>query len=216
VTAAQELLDLADWRRRVGNLYRSQGDDALARFRTDRDDLFRKHPQSPIPVTDRAAFKGLSYFAGDAAYRVRATLEAARDEGEGLEIDTGGEDGVIRYRRAGRLHFQLGGQPAGLTLFWLHAYGGGLFLPFRDRTAGRETYGAGRYLVDGAKGTDGLCIEFAIGSREVLLDFNFAYNPSCAYDPAWTCPLAPPGNVLPAPLPVGELWRARPWPTDVA
>ena len=86
-----------------------------------------------------------------------------------------------------------------LDLYWLDGYGGGIFLSFADATSGRETYGACRYLLDTVKGAD-------LGEEggRLVLDFNFAYNPSCAYDPRWVCPLAPPGNRLAVPIRAGE------------
>ena len=123
---------------------------------------------------------------------------------EPIEIDTGGPDGVITYRRAGQLRFRIGGQDCRLTVFSLVGYGGGLFLPFRDGTSGTETYGGGRYLFDTAKNTDGLALEIQAGSAEIGIDFNFAYNPSCAYDARWACPLAPRENWLPVPIRAGE------------
>jgi len=199
----QHYLDLADWRRRVGDLYRLSGPDALARFRQGRDQLFRTHPQSPLSSEVRGHFKGLGYFPPDTAYRIDTRLEPA-DEGEPLKIDTGGEDGVITYRRAGWLSFELGGQACRLTVFSLVGYGGGLFLPFRDATSGHETYGGGRYLFDTVKNTDGLALELRAGASEVTVDFNFAYNPSCAYDARWACPLAPRENWLPVAVRAGE------------
>ncbi|HEX2196540.1 MAG TPA: DUF1684 domain-containing protein, partial [Actinomycetota bacterium] len=91
------------------------------------------------------------------------------------------------------------GRDAALDVFWISGYGGGLFLPFRDATSGASTYGAGRYLYDTIKGAD-------LGTEDgkLVLDFNFAYNPSCAYDPRWACPLAPPGNVLDVAVEAGE------------
>ncbi|SRR5258708_7517675 len=195
-------LDLADWRRRVGDLYRMDGDGVLSRFRAGRDDLFRTHPQSPIPAADRDAFDGLRYFPANDGCRVRCRLEPHPDEDE-LVIDTGGEDGEIRYRRAGRLHFRLHGTECGLTVFAMTTYGGGLFLPFRDQTSGSETYGGGRYLFDTVKGTDGLALVLEGGDR-LQIDFNYAYNPSCAYDSRWACPLAPPENRLPVAVRAGE------------
>jgi uncharacterized protein len=188
-------LELADYRRRVAELYLS--DVELDEFRRRRDQLFRDHPQSPIPPERRAAFAGLRYFPPDPDARVEATLGPA--EGV-LEIDTGGEDGVVRYARVGRLETPWGE----LTLFWIAAYGGGLFLPFRDATAGSETYGAGRYLTDTVKGTFGRGLEPGPAGG-VVLDFNYAYNPSCAYDASWACPLAPPENRLDEPVRAGEL-----------
>jgi len=209
---AQALLDLVDWRRRVGELYRLHGADALADFRRGRDDLFKTHPQSPIEPEERGAFKGLSYFAPDPAYRVPAQVE----DGDGSEmlIDTGGEDGAVRYRRAATLVFELGGEECRLTVLSLVQYAGGLFVPFRDTTAGNDTYGGGRYLFDTAKDTDGLVLEVRPGSSEVVIDFNYAYNASCAYSPRWACPLAPPENFLKVPVRAGELAYKAPAVTD--
>ena len=199
---AQAYLDLCDWRRRVGNLYRTTGPGALTKFRHGRDKLFRTHPQSPIEEDERASFQGLHYFDHDPAYRVDARF--APGDGSELVIDTGGEDGVVRYRRAGHLDFTLNGQKCRLTVLSLVQYAGGLFVPFRDRTAGHETYGGGRYLFDTAKDTDGLVLEITPGSPDVVIDFNYAYNASCAYSPRWACPLAPPENHLAIPVRAGE------------
>jgi uncharacterized protein (DUF1684 family) len=202
-TDPQGLLDLVDWRRRVGDLYRLSGPDALDRFRRGRDELFRNHPQSPIEPEERPSFAGLHYFAHDPAYRVRARLEAG--DGSELVIDTGGDDGAVRYRRGGHLVFQLAGSPCRLTVLSLVQYAGGLFVPFRDATSGPETYGGGRYLFDTAKDTDGLVLEVTPGSSDVAIDFNYAYNASCAYSPRWACPLAPRENFLAVPVRAGEL-----------
>jgi len=204
LTAAetQAYLDLVDWRRRVGDLYRLSGPDALERFRRGRDELFRSHPQSPIEPEERDSFAGLRYYEHDAAYRVVARIEAG--DGSELVIDTGGEDGAVRYRRAGALVFTLGGRECRLTVLSLVQYAGGLFVPFRDGTAGHETYGGGRYLFDTAKDTDGLVLEIQAGSPEVVIDFNYAYNASCAYSPRWACPLAPPENHLQVEVRAGE------------
>ena len=202
-TEPQAYLDLVDWRRRVGDLYRISGPQALARFRKARDELFRTHPQSPIEPDERASFQGLRYFDPDPAYRVSARVEPG--DGSELAIDTGGEDGAIKFRRVGRLVFKLGGEDCTLTVLSLAQYAGGLFVPFRDLTSRKETYGAGRYLFDTAKDTDGLVLEIKTGSRDVVIDFNFAYNASCAYSPRWACPLAPPENHLKVAVRAGEL-----------
>src|SRR4030095_590720 len=128
--------------------------------------------------------------------RASAGLVDAADE---LAIDTGGEDGVVRYRRLSRLATPFGE----LTLFWTLGYGGGLFLPFHDATARHETYGAGRYLPDTVKGPFGRGL--VVSDDHVTLDFNYAYNPSCAYNSRWACPLAPPENHLDGPVRAGEL-----------
>jgi uncharacterized protein (DUF1684 family) len=199
---AQAYLDLVDWRRRVGDLYRISGPDTLTRFRRGRDQLFRTHPQSPIEPDEREEFRGLHYFDHDPAYRVNARFESG--DGSELVIDTGGDDGAVRYRRAGKLVFTLTGERCVLTVLSLVQYAGGLFVPFRDRTSGHETYGGGRYLFDTAKDTDGLVLEIKPESPDVVLDFNYAYNASCAYSPRWACPLAPPENHLQIAVRAGE------------
>ncbi len=198
----QAYLDLVDWRRRVGDLFRVDGPDALERFRQGRNELFRNHPQSPIEPEERSSFTGLHYFDNDPSYRVQAQVKPG--DGSELVIDTGGEDGAVRYRRAGTLHFALHGQDCRLTVLSLVQYAGGLFVPFRDLTAGRETYGGGRYLFDTAKDTDGLVLEITPASSDVVIDFNYAYNASCAYSPRWACPLAPPENHLSVEVRAGE------------
>jgi uncharacterized protein len=199
----QHYLDLADWRRRVGDAYRLGSVEA---WRAARDRLFREHPESPFTPEERAAFTGLRWFPPDPAYRVAARVEPG--DGGLLDIDTGGEDGVIRYRRIGSLRFRLHDADCSLTLLALVSYAGGLFLPFRDATSGRETYGGGRYLFDTAKGTDARCLEITPGSPEVVIDFNYAYHPSCHYSPRWACPLAPPENRLPVAVNAGEMaWQ---------
>src|SRR6266568_2060110 len=189
-----EAFELADYRAAVARLYLSPG--GLMEFRMRRDVLFASHPQSPIPPAERADFAGLRYFppTDDAAAEVELREEPGR-----LEIDTGGPDGVVRYERVGGLTTPWGP----LSLWWIAAYGGGLFLPFRDATSGQDTYGGGRYLTDTAKGTHGRGLA-VIGANRVRLDFNYAYNPSCAYDSRWACPLAPRENWLAHPVPAGE------------
>jgi uncharacterized protein (DUF1684 family) len=196
-----EALALADWRRRVADLYLAEptgGEAGAAAFRRGRDLLFRDHPQSALDPAQRAGFTGLAWFPYDPAARVAAEA-GPPDRDDELAIDTGGEDGTVRYRRVARLTTPYGG----LTLFWTVGYGGGLFLPFRDATAGRETYGGGRYLTDTIKGTHGRGLE--VDGGRLVLDFNYAYNPSCAYNARWACPLAPRENHLQAPVRAGEL-----------
>ena len=199
--AGTDYLDLVDWRRRVGDLYRLTGPDALTEFRRGRDELFRTHSQSPLE--DREGFAGIDYYPADPVFRVAAAFAPSAAGGE-LVIDTGGEDGAIRYRRAGHLRFVLAGTECSLLVLAMIAYGGGLFLPFKDATSRSETYGGGRYLFDTVKNTDGLALEFEARSKQVVIDFNYAYNPSCAYSPRWACPLAPPENTLPIAIRAGE------------
>ena len=202
---------LADYRERVARMYLADTD--LTTFRRQRDALFRTHPQSAIPDDERASFAGLNYFAESDDGRATVVMhpvDTKTADGDELEIDSGGEDGVLRYRRVGILDTPWGE----LTLFWLKAYGGGLFLPARDGTAaktfgGPKTYGAGRYLTDTIKGTFGRGVVIEAPDR-VRLDFNYAYNPSCAYDDRWACPLAPLENRLAEPIRAGEQ-AYHPW-----
>lgn len=199
----RETLDLADYRLRVADLYLStalEGPEAVTEFRDRRDRLFRHHPASALTAVQRERFDGLDYFEFDPAARVECELAPA-DDPDQLRIDSGGEDGVVSYARVGRLVTPWGE----LTLFWTEGYGGGLFLPFRDATAPTETYGAGRYLTDTIKGSYRGGLEIVEGERTaVVLDFNCAYNPSCAYNSRWACPLAPPENRLDAAIHAGE------------
>jgi uncharacterized protein (DUF1684 family) len=194
-------LTLLDWKRRIFDLYarvRAADDPQTAwrDWRATRDDLFRTHPQSPLPGERRHSFEGLAYFEYDPAFRVFARVEPA--ERERREIATSGEH-PYAFERFARAVFDLGGAERSLDLYWLEGYGGGVFLSFADATSGAETYGAGRYLLDTVKGAD-------LGEHDgrLVLDFNFAYNPSCSYDPRWVCPLAPPGNRLPLAVRAGE------------
>jgi uncharacterized protein len=203
-------LDLYDYRLRVAGMYRRR-DEALQRgespatvlqaFRTERDTLFASHPQSALDVEQRASFTGLPYFPYDPAACVEAEIDTDV-KSERLTVVTG-EDEQMPMTRVASLRFTYRGQPASLSLFWIDVYGGGLFLPFRDATAGNETYGGGRYLVDTIKGSTTLIPSSTEGIRMVL-DFNYAYNPSCAYNPRWVCPLAPRENHLSFPIRAGE------------
>lgn len=197
-------LALADFRSRVAELYatvrstaRDDTEGAWRRFREARDRLFEDHPQSALTPKQRERFDGLEYFPYDRSFRVWAPLEPDSHP-ETLEV-TLNQDGLTRLRRVGWTSFEVQGQEVRLGVYWVEGYGGGLFLPFRDRSNGEETYAGGRYLLDTIKGAD-------LGSEggRLLLDFNYAYNPSCAYNPLWHCPLAPPENWLEVPIRAGE------------
>lgn len=205
---------LADYRRRVVANYLDaplDGEEGWRAWRSRRDRLFLTHPRSALDDEQRDAVRGtgLPFFPYSPAARFEARVEPTDPASDELEIDTGGEDGVLRLRRIARL---VGG-PGPLTLFWLTGYGGGLFLPFRDATSGRETYGAGRYLTDTVKGTFGrglTMIDGPDGVTRAVLDLNYAYNPSCAYNALAACPLAPRENHLAARVEAGELTFPRP------
>lgn len=190
-------LDVLDWRRRTAALYadvRADADPARAhaRWAAARQELFRMHPASP--VRDRRY--DLPAFPYDPRWRAEVALDAA--PASRLEVPTG-TDGVVPFERLGVLRTPWGD----LDAWWLDSYGGGVWVPVRDRSSGRTSYGGGRYLLDTVKGAD-------LGSTadgRLVLDLNFLYAPSCAHDPAWACPLAPPGNVLDATVDAGERSR---------
>lgn len=196
------MLDLLDYRRRVHEMYRNirveNGDETTcATFRQAKDVLFRTHPQSALDGEQQATFEGLRYYDYDPAYRVVAKVDR-QVEAEVITIELEG-DGRFSYRRFGEVRFTLPTGTGRLSLFWINGYGGGVFLPFGDATNRDTTYGAGRYLYDTIKGAD-----LGTTMDEMVLDFNYAYNPSCAYNERWVCPLAPRENRLPFPIPVGE------------
>jgi len=199
---APGFMELLDWRRRIAGLYaavralRAQ-DTAAAHthWRDERDRLFAAHPQSPLDEEHRGDFEGLVVADYNPALVFTAHVDPAPRE-DAFEIPLSGE-GTMRFARVGVVHLPVGS----LDVFWLQDYGGGVFLPFRDATAGDTTYGGGRYLLDTAKGAD-------LGSQldgSLVLDFNYAYNPSCHYSPVWSCPLPPPGNALDVRIEAGEL-----------
>lgn len=219
-----ETLQLADWRRQVADLYaevrrlsRTNHQEALELWRTTRERLFREHPQSPVPAAGRDAFRSV-HFPVDPELRFEVVVEAdapVESGGGGGAGATGAIDfatpmamdlpvsagGTMAMRRIGHVEIPFPGGARSLGVFWMAGYAGGLFIPFRDTTNGVETYGAGRYLLDTAKSAD-LGGNAARGS--LILDFNFAYHPSCAFDPKWSCPLAPPSNRLDLPIRAGE------------
>ncbi|MCU1576964.1 MAG: hypothetical protein JWP70_1668 [Leifsonia sp.] len=207
VTDLLTALDIADWRRRVFGLYAgvrqlAANDPAAAHalWMAARDDLFAAHPASPLLAEDRAEFTGLPVAPYDPDWRFELDLIPSVSEVR-MDVPTG-TDGVVPFELLGTVRVPFAGT---LDVWRLASYAGGIFIPVKDALAGRPggTYGGGRYLIDTVKGADlGSTASDGIGS--LVLDFNFAYNPSCAYDPEWACPLAQAGNILPVEVPVGE------------
>ena len=197
----QEFLDLADYRRKVHAIYSGVRDHRIpieqrwSYWNQARDELIGRHPQSALSPEQRANFQGLSYYSYDLSLRFLVDVDLDV-EPEILEIPLQ-EDGDFRMQRIGRVHFLVKGDSVLLSLFRIRSYAGGLFLPFRD--ASKESYPGTRYLIDTIKGAD-----LGMERDKLVLDFNFAYNPSCAYDPRWHCPLAPVENWLKLPLKSGE------------
>ena len=190
---------LWDWRRHVAAMYEAAreaggGEAAWLAWRSARDILFSGHPQSPATPF---GFQGLPYFPYDPALRFVVRLRAT--SGEAVRVPAGSDGDVVLEPFA----ITEGLAPAllaELTIYWIAGYGGGAFLPFADRTNGRDSYGGGRYLLDTIKGAD----LGTGGDGSAVLDFNYAYNPSCSYSDRYVCPLAPPGNRLPVAVRGGE------------
>lgn len=218
------VLTLVDWRVRVAALYEQVRADpdperGHATWRSGRDELFRSHPQSPLPARDPLRETGLPYWPYDPAWRFELPLLPAPTDAVDPDerVVDGGGDGDVTMRRTGQLAL-----PSGSTLdVWtLQQYAGGIFVPLRDGTSGRDSggggsYGAGRYLLDTAKGSwlgggagpraaDGAPGEPDGRDDHLVLDLNFAYHPSCRYDDRWRCPLASPGNMVTDVVEAGE------------
>lgn len=186
------MLDLLAWRRTVNALYAAvrelEPEQGHAAWVTGRSALFRDSPQTPLVPHD-PRFAGVPVAPYDPSWRVTSRLR------EAPPASRMGEGGVPMDR------IGVFDTPWGpLDAWWLSDYAGGLFVPVRDGSAGSTSYGGGRYLLDTVKGAD-----LGLSGDEVVLDLNFLYHPSCAYNPAWACPLAPVGNVLATVVPVGEL-----------
>jgi len=161
----------------------------LDAFRAEKDEFFKRHPQSPLTPEQKREFKGLNYFPEDEAARLEVQVEPLNDPNPMLmQTSTGGAQEYIRH---GRFKFHVDGQDVELTIY--QGDGGSYFLPFVDSLAGKETYPAGRYLEP----------EPLPGNR-FLVDFNAAYNPYCAYNEMWSCPITPAENRLKVPIRAGE------------
>lgn len=198
-------ITLLDWRRKVAAMYadvRAEPDPEAAHqaWQVTRNELLAKHPESPVPLAERAAFTGVPVAPYDARLRFVARLDTDVEPVR-IEVRTG-TDGLVPFERAGLVHLPGVGN---LDVWWLASYGGGIFVPIRDTRTDGATYPGGRYIIDTVKGAD-------LGGDDgyLVVDLNFAYSPSCAYDPAWACPLPPAGNVVPVAVDAGELVRTGP------
>ena len=160
----------------------------LTDFRAEKDEFFGRHPQSPLTPDQRRGFVGLQYFPENDALRLEVQAEPLFDQ-QPMQMQTS-TGGVQMYVRHAHFKFQVDGQEAELTIYQSE---NGYFLPFVDSLAGKETYPAGRYLEP----------ESLSGNR-FLVDFNLAYNPYCAYNEMWSCPITPAENRLKVPVRAGE------------
>ncbi|HVX82672.1 MAG TPA: DUF1684 domain-containing protein [Devosiaceae bacterium] len=197
--AVASVATLWNWRRRVADLWHGiraaeSPEAGFELWKSTRAELFARHPQRPLdPGGDMP-----DYFDYDPALRFAVGLDPPRaTEPVYMPAGRDGEVQLEPFAETAGLEERLGAE---LTLYWVTGYGGGVFLPFLDATSGTETYGGGRYLLDSIKSAD----HGTTPDGRTILDFNFAYNPSCYYSPRWVCPLAPRGNRLPAPVRGGE------------
>ncbi|WP_435180849.1 DUF1684 domain-containing protein [Halorussus sp. AFM4] len=181
--ATAEEFDVEAWR------------EELESHRAEKDEFFAEHPQSPIPPEERDDFEGLDYFDPDPDYRVTATVEVHdRPDPVEMEVSAGPPQ---RYLRVATLHFELDGEAHELAGYRQEADEDGLFVPFRDKTTGQQTYRDGRYMEFETEG------DLEDGS-EMVLDFNLAYSPFCAYSETFACPLPPEENWLDVEIRAGE------------
>lgn len=157
-------------------------------FRREKDEFFGRHPQSPLTAEQKRGFVGLRYFPENDALRLEVQVIPLIDE-KPMQMQTTTGD-VQVYVRHGKFQFQVDGQTAELTIF---RNPNGYFLPFVDSLAGEETYPAGRYLEPEA-----------LPGNRFFVDFNLAYNPYCAYNEMWSCPITPAENRLKVPIRAGE------------
>jgi uncharacterized protein (DUF1684 family) len=160
----------------------------LEHFRQQKDAFFRTSPHSPLTTGQRENFEGLHYFPENPNLDLKVEVEPFEDPQQ-IQIQTNTGD-VQAYERYGRFHFDIEGEEASLTVYHNE---NGYFLPFADALAGEETYGAGRYLEPEP-----------LSDGRFHVDFNMAYNPYCAYNPRWSCPITPPENRLQVPIRAGE------------
>ena len=194
--------ELVDYRRRVAEIYARMRNSSLDReatwkqFCEERSELFAAHPLSPLTEVQKKQFSGLHYFPYDENYCF--SIPVVTSDGTISEVALQ-DDGTVRMSRFGTITLAIDGKEVSLSLFWILGYGGGVFLPFRDATSGQDTYGGGRYLLDTIKHAD-------LGRKGsgLVIDFNYSFNPSCAYNPRWHCPLSPPENTLPVGIRAGE------------
>lgn len=160
----------------------------LKTFRADKDDFYARHHQSPLTQAQKRDFKGLDYFPENTALHLEVDVETSQTS-ETIMIDTTGGQPQT-YQRFGRFKFLVDGQSAELTIYKNQ---NGYFMPFVDNLAGKETYPAGRYLEPEK-----------LPNGKFLVDFNLAYNPYCAYNEKWSCPITPAENRLKVSIRAGE------------
>lgn len=162
--------------------------NTLSRFRKDKDEFYKHDQHSPLTHEQKHVFAGLHYFPENPDLKLEVTVEEFPEKQMIIMQTSTGS--IQEYQRFGRFQFIVEGQPAELTIYEIDQE---YFLPFADALAGRETYGAGRYLEP-----------HRLHNGKFLVDFNYAYNPYCAYNPRWSCPIPPAENRINVSIRAGE------------
>jgi len=168
----------------------------LTDLRHEIDHFMKYHPQSPLEPEQRDSFEGLAYYDYNEALVFKVDVKLLPEDEPIVTMQTSTGDSQD-YRRWGTFTFEVDGEEASLTIY-SNPLGQEFFMPFRDATNGQETYGAGRYMDDHRPGFQRL------GPTRFEIDFNYAYNPYCAYSPHFSCPLPPRENWLKVPIRAGE------------
>ena len=202
---------LVDWREAIGDIYKEirathtrDGRRAWERFRERRDFLYKHHVCSALAEADKLNFRGFENYDYDPAFCFLGEVEYEEDETRYRERIS---EGALPYRKIATAKFDYLGKARRLSIFWLDIYGGGLWIPVGDETNGETTYGGGRYLFDTGKGAN---LGMSSDGKEILLDMNFLYPPSCSLNAQWICPLCPPQNRLAFRLEAGEInWKGN-------
>jgi uncharacterized protein (DUF1684 family) len=207
-----DFLDLYDFRCRVAAMYRERNESLMSganpvsaweRFKAVKDDLFKHHPQSPFDEEQRQHFQHLPYFPYNPALRFVVDIDTNVEPMQQKILMSADE--TMHMTTMGKVKFIVGEETVSLSIYWLEIYGGGLFLPFWDVTCAQESYGGGRYLFDTIKSSTFVPVPDTTDPGRIMLDFNYAYNPSCAYNYRWICPLAPAENRLSVAMRAGEM-----------
>jgi uncharacterized protein len=162
---------------------------SIQNLRSDKDTYLKKDTASPIE--DKVKFTGLKYFDINPAYKIIGKIDRVTS-GQVINITMSGGE-VEEYEAYGNVKFEIEGVKCVLKIFKTPE--GNLFLPFKDLTSNKETYGAGRYLDFGVN---------EVNDNQIMMDFNKAYHPYCAYNHTFTCPVPPAENTLNVAVKAGE------------
>lgn len=191
--------NLLEYRSLVADMYKKllEFDDknlAHTFFIESKTELYRTHPCTPLEKPEK--LETLHFYEYDDSFNVLGEVEEKEPVFHQIDLP---EDGIVKLVEYGDILFSIQNKKLSLPIYWIDLYGGGIFIPFKDKTSAYETYGGGRYLWDTLKGAN-----LGFTKNQINLDFNFAYNPSCAYSSKWNCPLAFGDSVIDFAILAGE------------